>query len=213
MSDANKLKTKLGSGDRAKLEQHLSSLDGINKHLDTVGQLGGDCSLPPALGDIGDIYDEKNHEAVGRLQIDLMVAAMACDITRVSSLQWTVSVGNTTFSQFGLTEGHHELSHHPTDDAVSQAALIKIDNFYAKQMAYLIEKMKSIHEGSGTLLDNTVILWCNELALGNAHSTTTCTTCSPVAAAAPSRPAATSTTRATPTTTSSSPSARRWTWT
>ncbi len=170
MSDANKLKAKLGSGDRAKLEQHLSSLDGINKHLDTVGQLGGDCSLPPALGDIGDIYDEKNHEAVGRLQIDLMVAAMACDITRVSSLQWTVSVGNTTFSQFGLTEGHHELSHHPTDDAVSQAALIKIDNFYAKQMAYLIEKMKSIHEGSGTLLDNTVILWCNELALGNAHS-------------------------------------------
>ena len=170
MGDAKKLQGKLGSSDRAKLEQHLASLDGINKHLDTVGQLGGDCSLPPALGDIGDIYAEKNHEAIGRLQIDLMVAAMACDITRVSSLQWTKSVGNTTFSQFGFTEGHHELSHHPTDDAVSQAALIKIDNFYAQQMSYLIEKMKTIKEGTGTLLDNTVILWCNELAVGNAHS-------------------------------------------
>jgi hypothetical protein len=170
MSDAKKLQSKVGSDDRAKIEQHLASLDGINKHLDTVGQIGGDCSLPAPLGNIGDVYDEKNHEAVGRLQMDLMVAAMACDITRVSSLQWTTSVGNTTFSQFGLTEGHHELSHHPTDDMTSQAALIKIDNFYAKQMNYLIEKMKTIKEGTGTLLDNTVILWCNELAVGNAHS-------------------------------------------
>ncbi len=170
MGDAKKLQGKLGAGDRAKLEQHLSSLDGINKHLDTMVTIGGDCSLPPALGDIGDVYDEANHEKVGQLQMDLMVQAMACDITRVASLQWTTSVGNTTFSQFGLSEGHHELSHHPTDDQTSQAALIKIDAFYAKQLAYLIAKMKTIHEGSGTMFDNTTILWCNELAVGNAHS-------------------------------------------
>jgi hypothetical protein len=170
MGDAKKLQGKLGSADRAKLEQHLASLDGINKHLDTMVTVGGDCSLPPALGDIGDVYDEANHEAVGQLQMDLMVQAMACDITRVASLQWTTSVGNTTFGQFGQSEGHHELSHHPTDDQTSQDALIKIDAFYAKQLAYLIAKMKTIHEGSGTMFDNTTILWCNELAVGNAHS-------------------------------------------
>ena len=170
MDDAKKLQSKVSSADRLKIEQHLTSIDSINSHLDTMVQIGGDCALPPALGDIGDIYAEKNHEAVGQLQMDLMVAAMACDITRVSSLQWTTSVGNTTFGQFGLTEGHHELSHHPTDDMASQAALIKIDNFYAKQMAYLISKMKTIKEGNGTMFDNTTILWCNELAVGNAHS-------------------------------------------
>jgi len=170
LADAKKLQSKVSSADRAKIEQHLSSIDSINSHLDTMVQIGGDCSLPPAIGNIGDIYAEANHEAVGQLQMDLMVAAMACDITRVSSLQWTTSVGNTTFGQLGLSEGHHELSHHPTEDPVSQAALIKIDNFYAKQLAYLITKMKTIQEGSGTMFDNTAILWCNELAVGNAHS-------------------------------------------
>ena len=170
MADAKKLEGRLGSADRVKLEQHLASLDSINQHLDKVAVVGGSCMQPPAVGNIGDIYDDANYQAVGKLQMDLLVMALACDITRVGSIQWTRSVGGTTFGWLGLTEGHHSLSHHGDTDQAARDALVKINTWYAGQLAYLIQSMKQIKEGNGTMLDNTVILWCNELAVGNAHS-------------------------------------------
>jgi hypothetical protein len=52
----------------------------------------------------------------------------------------------------------------------ARSDIIKINNWYAGQFSYLLDKMKAVQEGTGTLLDNTVILWINELAIGNAHS-------------------------------------------
>src|SRR5262249_40450408 len=56
------------------------------------------------------------------------------------------------------------------DDTAAKNALIQINTWYSQQFAYLLAKMKTIPEGSGTMLDNTVVLWCNELAKGNVHS-------------------------------------------
>src|SRR5262249_46495490 len=161
---------KVGKADQMKIDQHLASLDTINKHLDTVVAVGGDCQKPGMPTGYGDIYDPANYEAIGKLQMDMLVMALTCDITRVASIQWTRSVGDVVFSWLGCTEGQHSLSHHPSDDQAAQDQLVQINAWYAQQLAYLIGKMKSIQEGTGTLLDNTVIFWCNELALGNAHS-------------------------------------------
>jgi hypothetical protein len=171
MSDAQKLRGKLGSSDRTKLDQHLASLDSINQHLDKVVAVGGQCQQPPAVGNIGDIYDQANFEAIGKLQMDMLVMALTCDVTRVASIQWTRSVGDVVMSWLpGVSEGHHTLSHYGLDDPNARNALIQINTWYAQQLAYLIDKMKSVQEGSGTLLDNTVIFWCNELGIGNLHS-------------------------------------------
>lgn len=170
MKDAEKIRTKLGSSDRTKLDQHLSSLENIDKSLDKVVAVGGQCQKPTAPAPLDDIYDQSKFEMIGQLQMDMMVMAMTCDVTRVASIQWTRSVGDVTMSWLGVGEGHHSLSHYGLEDQAARSSLVKINTFYAKQLAYLIEKMKGIQEGSGTLLDNTVIFWCNELAIGSAHS-------------------------------------------
>ena len=96
--------------------------------------------------------------------------ALTCDVTRVASIQWTRSVGDVVLSWLGATEGHHSLSHHADTDTVARQTLININAWYASQLDYLITQMKLVSEGTGTLFDNTVILWCNELAIGNVHS-------------------------------------------
>jgi hypothetical protein len=170
MADAQKLRGNLGQGDQMKLDQHLSSLDTINQHLDQVVTVGGDCQKPATPMSFSDVNNPKSFEAIGKLQMDMLVMALTCDITRVASIQWTRSVGDVVMSWVGATEGHHSLSHHPDSDSAAQQTLTEIDNFYAKQLAYLIGAMKNVQEGTGTLFDNTVIFWCNELALGNTHS-------------------------------------------
>jgi hypothetical protein len=108
--------------------------------------------------------------AIGKAQMDLLVMAMACDLTRVGTVQWERSVGDVRFTWLGADRGHHSLSHDPDSMADSVEMLTKINVWYAEQLAYLMTRMGSIKEGAGTMLDNTLILWCNELSRGNAHS-------------------------------------------
>jgi hypothetical protein len=101
---------------------------------------------------------------------DLLVMALGCDITRVASLQWSRSVSNTRFTWLGIETGHHDLSHHGDDDEAAVEALTSINQWYATQFAALLTKLARVPEGDGTMLDNTLLLWCNELGKGNTHS-------------------------------------------
>ena len=106
------------------------------------------------------------------MQIDLMVNSFAADFARVATLQFTNSVGDTRMNWLDITEGHHELSHKPDNDAAAQAHLTKINKWYAEQMAYLARRLAETPEpgGTGSMLDNTTILWTNELGKGNSHT-------------------------------------------
>ena len=99
--------------------------------------------------------------------------ALACDLTRVASLQWSRSVSMTRFTWLtpAITDAHHDLSHHGDDDAVAQDKLLRINTWYAAQLAYLLGKLATAEETDGSrLLDSTLLLWSNELGKGNAHS-------------------------------------------
>ena len=97
--------------------------------------------------------------------------ALACDITRVASLQWARSVSQTRFSWLGITEGHHDLSHRSDTDVGAVDKLTRINTWYASQLAALIDRLKATPDGAGgTLFDGTLMLWSNELAKGNTHS-------------------------------------------
>jgi hypothetical protein len=108
----------------------------------------------------------------GRAQMDLLVMALACDLTRVASLQWSTSVSNTRFTwlPLNLGEGHHDLSHYGDDAAAAQADIAMINQWYTEQFAYLLTKMSMIPEGDSNLLDNSVVVWVNELGQGNSHT-------------------------------------------
>ncbi len=71
-----------------------------------------------------------------------------------------------------MTEGQHELSHKPDSDQAAVEKLTKINTWYCEQLAYLATHLAETPEpgGPGSLLDNTTIVWTNELGKGNSHT-------------------------------------------
>lgn len=158
---------KVSADDRVRIQQHQESVREIERQL--LAQAAA-CT-PPAMPMQLSLNDENNYPAVGKLQMDMLVTALACDQTRVASLQWSHSVSQIGFPFLGITQGHHDLSHKDDSDTASQDALVKINTWYAEQFAYLLGKLDAVMEPDGTtLLDNTMVVWVNELAKGNIHS-------------------------------------------
>lgn len=164
---------KLGTADRQKVDAHFTSISELEKRLagGGVATAAGTGCVRPAVPTL-DGKGNDNFPAIGKAQMDLLVMALACDLTRVATLQWSNSVGGTRFSWLNppLARGHHDLSHDPDSNLDSKEQLIRINEWYAAQFAYLLAAMKQVKEENGTLLDNTLVLWCNELQRGNAHS-------------------------------------------
>jgi hypothetical protein len=167
--DAKSLSQRLGKDDKAKLDHHLEAIHSIASRLDAPGEIGGVCAAPDVGGAI-DIYAGENYPAIGKLQMDLLAMSIACDLTRVASLQWTSTQAGKVFSWLGQSETHHSLSHSPLTDTARQDQLMAIGNWHAKQLAYLMDKLASFPEGNGTVLDNTLILWCSDIAEGQSHA-------------------------------------------
>jgi hypothetical protein len=104
------------------------------------------------------------------MMMDLLVLALACGQTRVATFQWSRSVSDVRFTWLGIDDSHHALSHLPDTDTMAKDKLAAINSWYAERFASLLEKLKGYEEGEGTLFDQCLLLWCNELAKGNVHS-------------------------------------------
>src|SRR5262249_7153380 len=119
------------------------------------------------------VVDYKNNDKfpdILKLQTDLVVMALQCDLTRVATLQLENSVGGTRFTWLGATRGHHDMSHDPDTAEDTKEILDQINEWLGVQFAYLLTQMKAVKEEDGTLLDNSLVLWVNELSRGNSHS-------------------------------------------
>ncbi|HLQ46928.1 MAG TPA: DUF1552 domain-containing protein, partial [Planctomycetaceae bacterium] len=116
--------------------------------------------------------DNDNMPRLSKMQIDLLVNSFSSDFARVATLQFTNSVGGAKMRWLDVQEGHHELSHNPDSDEKSQEKLTKINKWYCEQLAYLAQRLAETPEpgGDGSLLDNTTIVWTNELGKGNSHT-------------------------------------------
>ena len=159
---------RLGSSDRQRLDAHLTAVREIESRLTTDLVVNNPSCHDPTITPVSAAANDA-FPATGALQLDLMTMALACDITRVASMQWSRSVSQTRFTWLNVTEGHHDLSHRPDSDPAG-AKLIDINHWYAQQFAALIARLKGTPDGAGgTLFDNTLLLWCNELAKGNTH--------------------------------------------
>ncbi|HVZ35771.1 MAG TPA: DUF1552 domain-containing protein, partial [Polyangiaceae bacterium] len=156
------------------------SLRDIERRLMTVSQTvaaasssGGGatagCTLP-VLGNAVDVKAEANYPAVGQLQMDLMVAALQCNLTRVCSLQWGNSNDQCTYSFLGVNTLGHDMSHNNNNCDPDGSKKLAVYRWYSQQFAYLLGKLASIPEGNGTMLDNTVILWVSEFSDSEQHA-------------------------------------------
>jgi len=175
IANYTQLNPKLGAADRAKLDAHLSMVRDLETRVTLAGATGGAACKMPATP-TGDYQKNASFPAVAKLQMDLLVMAMACDVTRVGSLQFEMSVGQTQFTWVdpSINRGHHDMSHDDDSNADTMAKLTKINVWYAQQFNYLLDALAAVPEptagGMGSMLDNTVVVWCNELSKGNIHS-------------------------------------------
>ncbi len=170
-ADLDELHGMLGAADRQRLEQHTDSIREVEQIIDTTTDVGGNCVLPEAPSAIqGSLYAHDLAPQLMRAQIELLVMSLACDLTRVATLQWREALGgDSTFVFLGHDETHHDISHKGGGDPVGRQQMTEINTWFADQLAYMLGLMDAVDEQAGTLLDNTVVLWANELARGNAH--------------------------------------------
>jgi hypothetical protein len=168
--DLQKMRSVVSNEDRKTLEEHETLVRELEQQLQaTRGQDVGHAMpvLDPGVRDEND-----NLPALTRMQTELLVNAMVGDFARIATFQFTNSVGQARMKWVGVEEDHHNLSHEPDDNAAAQEKLLKINRWYAEQIAYLCQRLADTPEpgGAGSMLDNTVVIWTNELGKGNSHT-------------------------------------------
>ncbi|MEX1367525.1 MAG: DUF1552 domain-containing protein [Nannocystaceae bacterium] len=164
--DLDSLMLRHGSADdRLKIEAHLEAIRAVEQR--NQAEIPA-CEVPAAPGGL-DHGANDNFPLVSQLQTDLMSMALTCDLTRVASLQWSRSVSNVRFSWLGINDGHHDHSHLGDGDPTMVDNITAINVWYAEQVKYLMDTLAAIPEGDGSVLDNTLIVWGNELSRGNSH--------------------------------------------
>jgi hypothetical protein len=168
--DLRKVSSRLSSEDRKLVEEHASFVREMELDLKASEKAAVGHAVPRLAGGVK--VDNDNTPRVSKMQIDLMVNSFAADFARVATLQYSYSVGGLKMRWLGIEEGHHELSHKLDDDQPAQESLTKINKWFCEQMAYLAKRLAETPEpgGPGSLLDNTTIVWTNELGKGNSHT-------------------------------------------
>lgn len=163
--DLGKLQARYGGNDKLKIDAHLEAI----RAIETRNEAAVPSCEPPTL-DLGfDPYQNDNFPVTSARQIDQLVMSLACDLTRVASLQWSASVSSVVFSWLGHQASHHDISHYGDDDPTMSPQISQINTWYAEQVKYLLDALAAVPEGDGTLLDHTLVVWGNELSRGNSH--------------------------------------------
>lgn len=167
LDDAKQLQKNLGYTDRRKLDEYLTAVRELETRIQHAEKFAG--TLPDTERPTGIPGGPDGFEKHLRLMFDLQALAFQTDTTRVSTLLVAYDGNNRSYKSLGFSEGHHELSHHAGDE-VKKQKIAKINHFHAAQFAYYLEKLKSIPEGEGTLLDNCMIVYGSGICDGNAHN-------------------------------------------
>ena len=168
--DLKRVSKKISAEDQRLLKEHAEFVRQMELEF---GQSDGKALVndPPKF-EAGVTNRNDNVPRLSRMQIDLMVNSFVNDFARVGTLQYTKSVGQARMNWLDIKDGHHGLSHEPDKNEEAVAKLTRINKWFAGELAYLAKRLAETPEpgGEGTLLDNTTIVWTNELGKGNSHT-------------------------------------------
>lgn len=164
--DIAHVQKKLGPGDRTKLSQYLDTVREIERRIQKAEQQTANSAAPDLTRPIGVPSAYGDH---AKLMFDLQALAMQADITRVITFQLAREASTRTYPEVGVPEAHHPTSHHGNDPE-KLAKLAKINAYHVSLFAYYLEKLKSIQDGDGSLLDHSMILLGSGMGNPDVHN-------------------------------------------
>ena len=165
MEDAADIERKLDGRDRQKLDQYLTSVREIEQRIERAERFpvtNPDIDTPAG---IPAAFDE--HIS---LMADMLVLAFQTDSTRIATLIFAAEGSNRTFTEIGLSEGHHNLTHHRNiQESIDKVK--EIDQWYIRQFAKFLQKLEHTKDTDGnSLLHNSMIVYGSGNADGNRHT-------------------------------------------
>jgi hypothetical protein len=167
VAEAASLQRKLPAADRVRLDQYLTDVREIERRVQTAGQqLSGDLDVPSAP--TGVPRDVEEHI---KLMFDLQALAWQAEITRVSTFLLAKELSNAVYPKSTVRDAFHILSHHSNVRANIDRFTV-LNTYHVTLFAYFLEKLRSIPDGDGTLLDHSMVLYGSGMSDGNQHNHT-----------------------------------------
>ena len=165
--DLRRLAREVDAADRRLLDEHATFVREMEQEFQAASA-DAEVDVPELEPGV----PAKDVPRLSRMQIDLMVDSFTADFARVATLQYSTATSQATMPWLGIDEKHHGLSHEPDSNEEAQDKLTRINKWYCEQVAYLAKRLAETPEpgGEGSLLDNTLIVWTNELGKGNNHT-------------------------------------------
>jgi hypothetical protein len=163
--DSRDMTVKLGANDRRKMDEYFTSIRDIELRMERAAKLPP-VKTPDVTAPTGIPASFEEHI---RLMCDLVVLAFQADVTRVATFVLANEGSNKPYPFIGVSEGHHELSHHGNNQTKKQK-IRDINRFHTTQLAYFLEKLKSVQEGDGTLLDHSMVAYGSGNSDGDRHN-------------------------------------------
>src|SRR4029453_1917494 len=163
--DESRLARTLGAGDRTRLTDYLDTIREIERRLQAAEKQAMTSVTQPDIPiGVPDLYD--HHVS---LLLDLMTVTYQADITRVATLMLGRELTNRTYPQAGVPESHHAVSHHQNNAATIDKHA-KINTYHMSLLARFLARLEETPDGSGSLLDHSIIVYGSGMANGNVHS-------------------------------------------
>ena len=167
MDDAKQLQKQLGRADRQKVDEYLTGVRELERRIEQDRANRGK-PLPKPTMERPEGIPRDSGEHI-RLMCDLTVLAFQADLTRVVTFPFADEGSNRSYPQVGVRDGHHQLSHHRRNESKMES-LTKINTFHIEQFAYLLNKLRSVKEAEGNLLDQSLIVYGSGNGDGDRHT-------------------------------------------
>lgn len=163
--ELKRLQKTLGPKDRDRVNQYLESVRDVERRIEKAEASAGENPLPDRdrPTEVPASYAEH-----ARLMFDLQLLALQGDITRVTTFQLARETSNRSYTDIGISEPHHPLTHHGNDPA-KIAKVAQINRFHVSLFAEFLEKLAATREGEGSLLDHSLYLYGSGMGNPNVH--------------------------------------------
>jgi hypothetical protein len=181
LGGARDLRGTLCSPDRRKLDEYLDSIRAVERRIAMIQFRQAEAAQQKAGVRTGSrTFDASAHIEVKipegdkrseymQVMCDLTVLAFQADLTRVSTYIGSTPNG-VSYPELGFSDLHHSCTHHKEKDQAKIDKVTKINRFNVEQFAYMVQRLQSLREGDGTLLDNCIMMWGSGLENGDKHT-------------------------------------------